>query len=601
MDGGDKSPAEHQHLSYRLINNLDIHYFEQSETGLKCPTCYKEVKNIKMHLNKSSKCSTNIDMVHFLHMYEKMRGQSRRDYLKSQKQAARQKKREENKEAYQMLGREEKQAWRQKKREEDEEAYERSRREEIHAWRQKKREEDIEAYKMTQNNEKQAVRQKKIEKTDDRTRIYNFKRAVLFGPIFICSCCHRRLYEKGVTKITENLKRKMYEKNKVQYSNAIPPEQEIHLEIMVNGSMEPFSGTYICHTCKNTLLAGKMPSMAVQNGLHLIAVPEEYSLTELENNLIAQMINFQYIYNLPKSRWGATKNQMISVPIPLDSLQQTITKLPRLPKDAGLIAINLKKKKEYKSSHKKQLIDPDRVISSLKFLNISGHPFYQFCDDFNLDSYRKRCQDEDPTGLEQIFEDESSEDLGQEDTGHLDSDDSEMDEKGLSEVDDTDNESKDTKKEDSIHIESDNSEKEDPALSERRKLKTNNFRRPFPGLHDESSCQCIIDDDEEIPFRNINSSDEDLDEEETILIQLKSYDPIIMNGLGEVELIEILTDNGSYLKIMLGDFGGVDFVEGVEDVALKEEIGNDVVEIFENTEHLKDKVKTKDFCILVVK
>ena len=590
MDGGDKSPAEHQHLSYRLINNLDIHYFEQSETGLKCPTCYKEVKNIKMHLNKSSKCSTNIDMVHFLHMYEKMRGQSRRDYLKSQKQAARQKKREENKEAYQMLGREEKQAWRQKKREEDEEAYERSRREEIHAWRQKKREEDIEAYKMTQNNEKQAVRQKKIEKTDDRTRIYNFKRAVLFGPIFPCSCCHRRLYEKGVTKITENFKKQMYEKNKIQYSQAIPPEQEIHLDIMANGSMEPFSGIYICHTCKNSLLAGKMPAMAVQNGLHLVDVPEQYSLTELENNLIAQMINFQYIYNLPKSRWPATKNQMISVPIPINHLQQTITQLPRLPKDAGLITVNLKKKKEYKSSHKKQLINPDRVISSLQFLKISGHPFYQFCDDFNLDSYRKRCQDEDPKGFEQIFEAESSEDPGQEDTNYLDSDDSEMDEQSL---DITNKEFTDKKAKNSSQIESDNSEKQEPGLSAKKTLKANTIRKAFPDFP--------LHDDEDVPFINLGSSDEDLDDEEKILIHLKSYEPVIIHGLGEVEIFEINTDNGSHLKVMLGEFGGVDFVEGVEDVTKKEEIGNDVIEIFEAHEHLKDKVKTKDFIITVIK
>ena len=85
------------------------------------------------------------------------------------------------------------------------------------------------------------------------------------------------------------------------------------------------------------------------------------------------------------------------------------------------------------------------------------------------------------------------------------------------------------------------------------------------------------------------------------MIRLKSYDPITLNGLGEVEIIDIITDNGNHLKIVLGDFGGVDMVEGVEDAALGEEIGNDVVDLFEKTEHLKDKVKTKDFIILVIK
>ena len=85
------------------------------------------------------------------------------------------------------------------------------------------------------------------------------------------------------------------------------------------------------------------------------------------------------------------------------------------------------------------------------------------------------------------------------------------------------------------------------------------------------------------------------------MIHLKSYEPVIIHGLGEVEIFEINTDNGSHLKVMLGEFGGVDFVEGVEDVTKKEEIGNDVVEIFESHEHLKDKVKTKDFIITVIK
>ena len=70
---------------------------------------------------------------------------------------------------------------------------------------------------------------------------------------------------------------------------------------------------------------------------------------------------------------------------------------------------------------------------------------------------------------------------------------------------------------------------------------------------------------------------------------------------GAIGAIDIITDNGNHLKVVLCDFGGVDMIEGVEDGALGEEIGNDVADLFEKTEHLKDKVNTKDFIIRVIK
>ena len=36
--------------------------------------------------------------------------------------------------------------------------------------------------------------------------LINFNNSVIFGPIFICSCCHRKLFENGVTKITADFK-----------------------------------------------------------------------------------------------------------------------------------------------------------------------------------------------------------------------------------------------------------------------------------------------------------------------------------------------------------------------------------------------------------
>jgi hypothetical protein len=432
---------------YRLRNCDEQHYFHQSDKGIQCPFCKKDVKNILLHLQKNEICADKIDINHFEIMYKVINAESRRKYLTGKKRKEREKKREYNENAYKKeiadekarqrnkerekdeaafrqqradeksrerkADREkdeeadkrkiadEKARQRNKEREKDEEAFKRQRANEKGRERNKEREKDEEAFRRKRANDREEERRRQNAKTDATTRLGNFNRAVLFGPIFTCSCCHRKLFENGVTKITGKFKEKV--NNKVNYSSIIPEGQEVEVKIIFNGSTE-LSGLYICHNCRQTLLKGKMPAMAVQNGLQLTNLDSDLQLTELENNLIAHMINFQYIFQLPKSRWGGTKNQMISVPVSQETIQETVNKLPRLPKDAELVPVNLKRKMEYKNSHKKQFINPEKVLKVLQILKTSGHPYYQFCEDLNIDTYKKRCKEQDAQGYELLFE-----------------------------------------------------------------------------------------------------------------------------------------------------------------------------------------------------
>ena len=94
--------------------------------------------------------------------------------------------------------------------------------------RRKHREEDPERYKRAQeetrkrqmdidpnyyNKAMQTSREKQEANVDEKARRLNFNLAILFGPIFICSCCERRLFENGVKKITNNFKDKVNGKN----------------------------------------------------------------------------------------------------------------------------------------------------------------------------------------------------------------------------------------------------------------------------------------------------------------------------------------------------------------------------------------------------
>ena len=153
----------------------------------------------------------------------------------------------------------------------------------------------------------------------------------------------------------------------------------------------------------------KMPPMSAMNGLQLHETDkmidnEGLRLTELEGALIAKTIIFQKIYQMPKSRWTALKDRLINIPINDDDIINTLEQMPRTPKDAGLIGVALKRKKEYKNSHKNQLIDPQKLFRMLNKLKARGNKYYQFYDDYH--EYEERCKETDPDGYGVVFPDE---------------------------------------------------------------------------------------------------------------------------------------------------------------------------------------------------
>ena len=161
------------------------------------------------------------------------------------------------------------------------------------------------------------------------------------------------------------------------------------LEQNINGK----KASYLCHTCKNALQRGKFPSMSVSNGLSLKRLCDpDLKLSEIENSLIAQNIIFQKIFLLPKSRMSAVKDRLVNVPITAGDVINTVKNIPRTPKEAGLIQVKLKRQLKYKSYHKQEYIDPNKIFKILKYLKDAKHPFYQFYDDYN--HYKKRCREE---------------------------------------------------------------------------------------------------------------------------------------------------------------------------------------------------------------
>ena len=140
MQDGDIQ-ATHK-LFYRLKDRSGVHHFEYTDEGIKCPFCSKIMKNAMIHFKQKDSCAEKIDMDFFKNMYETIRKVNRKEQNKKFKQKE----------------------------------------------RKMKREMSEGSFKEKERKEKEKGRKKKNDNTDDIARLRNFNRAVIFGPIFICSC-----------------------------------------------------------------------------------------------------------------------------------------------------------------------------------------------------------------------------------------------------------------------------------------------------------------------------------------------------------------------------------------------------------------------------
>ena len=240
-----------------------------------------------------------------------------------------------------------------------------------------------------------AAQKNKQKNWDERDRLRDFRNATMYNAIFICNCCHRRLFIENVEMITSELISSLNKAKEGIFRRSTDEKIEIFLNGKKNG--------YVCKTCLKHMKAKRMPPMSVKNRLILEKQDENMQLTELEGSLIAKDIIFQKIYQLPKSRWTALSDKIINVPIHDEDIMNTVAMLPRTPKEAKLIGVSLKRKLEYKNTHIRQLVDTNKVVKMLELLKAAGNPYYQFYN--NVTEFKKRCESEDPEGYSVLFPD----------------------------------------------------------------------------------------------------------------------------------------------------------------------------------------------------
>ena len=251
----------------------------------------------------------------------------------------------------------------------------------------------------------------RYEKADTaQKRQEKFFQTVKYGPIFICICCHRKLFETGVKEI-KDMRVFIEELDMIReclFDDVIGSES-LRSDFFVMNSY------FVCLTCDKYIKRGKLPPMSNQNKLsvfdeHHPKYMKKYEylrkMSEMESCMIAKNLLFMKVFPLPKSRISAFKDRIINVPITSEDVIDTIKSLPRTPREAEIVCVKLKRKKEYKNTHLQEYVNVRNLKQSLVDLKYLGHPEYQDIDLAGIDQFEERCALTDPDLVEDLFNDQ---------------------------------------------------------------------------------------------------------------------------------------------------------------------------------------------------
>ena len=266
----------------------DMDISQESESGMdvsqpgeddKCPSCNKKLKNVLLHISKSSKCKSSISDLKLKKLEDKSKA------IRRQKQAAFQsKKRSQLRKDNADKEKEKERNWKSRNR-------------------SKLRDENPDKEMEKERNWKSGQRDDK----NQADRLKNFQEATMFGPLFLCISCHGKMFKNGVKIFSDSLKQEIEMKIPIKdciadidvITKVITEQKKSTMSTQQRKEIEV--GTkFICNTCHRYLKAGKLPPSSAMNCLQLHDTDEDLKnqdlqLTELEGALIAPNIIFQHL------------------------------------------------------------------------------------------------------------------------------------------------------------------------------------------------------------------------------------------------------------------------------------------------------------------
>ncbi len=145
---------------------------------------------------------------------------------------------------------------------------------------------------------------------------------------------------------------------------------------------------WICKTCDNTLKRRRMPAQAKANNLVLEDIPAELSdLNPMEVRLLSLRIPFMKMVTLPCGKQRAIHAPAVNVPT---DLHPVCDLLPRLPSEAQVVPMKLKRKLCYKGHYMFQYVRPAKVLAALEWLKANNPQDVQV----NMDWEQHASQDD---------------------------------------------------------------------------------------------------------------------------------------------------------------------------------------------------------------
>ena len=200
-----------------------------------------------------------------------------------------------------------------------------------------------EEYRFTVAQNKMNSRNNNVRTEEGKRKV--FKDSIRNGPIFGSVSCHRLCFNNSVIGLLPKFVDSLEECHPGIFQKAI-------------GALDPVKPVkgkhYLCLTCKKYIFKGKVPPMSHKNKLEVFDAADygELFLSELEQCMIARTILFMKMHQKPKSTMAGVNDRLVNVPVFEEDIQNTIGLLPRTPKEAGIVAIKLKRKKEYTNVYK---------------------------------------------------------------------------------------------------------------------------------------------------------------------------------------------------------------------------------------------------------
>ena len=187
-----------------------------------------------------------------------------------------------------------------------------------------------------------------------------FRKSCKEFPEFVCTCCHRMMFYRSVTKL-----------NVEKYNLGGVCGRALSNRYGFKDNEK--EDEYICTTCDRKLRKNEMPCQAVANGLEIPNVPRELQgLRRLECRCIGLRIPFMSIRALPKGGQGKIRGPCINVPASLEPIADV---LPRIPENIDLVLLKFKRMITYKSNYLCDYIRPEKVMNALRWLKMNN-PHY---------------------------------------------------------------------------------------------------------------------------------------------------------------------------------------------------------------------------------